>query len=165
MSSADLSEPETMSDLEKILLNSAITIAGAVLVYVIGQMLSKLFIEPAHELRKVIGEVRFNLAFHAPTIHTPIGRSEVGSEEARKALMKSSCDLLAKVHAIPCYDALSRLSSGFLPPRGAIEDAAVRLRGLSTYMHETGDKAQESIEALRKIVASIEAKLGLKPLA
>jgi hypothetical protein len=126
-----------MTELEKILLSSAVTIAGAVLVYVIGQLLSKIFIEPIHELRKVIGEVRFNLAFHAPTIHTPIGRDERRSEEARSALMKSSCDLLAKAHAIPRYDALSRLSSGFLPSRGAIEDAAVRLRGLSTYMHET----------------------------
>jgi hypothetical protein len=153
-----------MSELEKILLNSAITIFGAVLVYVIGQLLSKIFIEPAHELRKVIGEVRFNLTFHAPTIHTPIGRDENHSEEARSALMKSSCDLIAKVHAIPCYDTLSWVSSGFLPPRGAIEDAAIRLRGLSTYMHETGDKAQESIETIQKIVSRIEAKLGLKPL-
>ena len=154
-----------MSDFEKILLNSAMTIAGAVLVYVVGQLLSKVFIEPVHELRKVIGEVRFNLAFHAPTIHTPIGRDDKRSEEARSALMKSSCDLLAKVHAIPCYDALSRRSRGFLPSRDAIEDAAVRLRGLSTYMHDSGAKAQDSIEVVEKIVARIETKLGLNPLA
>ena len=83
-----------MTDFQKILLNSTITIVGAVLVYVIGQLLSKVFIEPAHELRKVIGEVRFNLAFHAPTIHTPIGRDDKRSEEARSALMRlcsSSC--------------------------------------------------------------------------
>ena len=150
-----------MSEIEK----TAITIAGAVLVYVIGQLLSKVFIEPAHELRKVIGEVRFNLAFHAPTIHTPIGRDEKRSEEARNALMKSSCDLVAKMHAIPFYSALSLLSFRFLPRRDAIEDAAVRLRGLSTYMHETGDKAQESIETLEKIVGRIEKKLRLKRLA
>jgi hypothetical protein len=153
-----------MSELDKILLNSTLTIAGAILVYVAGQLLSKVFIEPAYELRMVLGEVRFNLAFHAPTIHTPIGRNERRSEEARSALMKSSCDLLAKLHAIPCYDWLSRHSKGFLPPRDAIEDAAVRLRGLSTYMHETGDKAQESIELIGKIVERIEQKLGLKPL-
>lgn len=153
-----------MTDLEKILLSSAVTVFAAVLVYVIGQLLSKAFIEPAYELRKTIGEVRFNLAFHAPTIHTPIGRTEERSAEARAALMKSSCDLLAKVHAIPFYSALSKVSFGFLPPRSSIEDAAVRLRGLSTYVHETGDKAHEALETIEKIVSRVEAKLGLKPL-
>ena len=153
-----------MTDLEKILVSSAITIVGAVLVYVVGQVLSKIFIEPVHELRKTIGEVRFNLEFHAPTIHTPISRNDERSEEARAALMKSSCDLLAKVHGIPFYAALSKISRGFLPPRSAIEDAAIRLRGLSTYVHETGEKAHESIETIQKIVSRVETKLGLKPL-
>lgn len=61
-----------MTDLEIILLTAAFTISGSVGVYVIGQLISKIFIEPAAELKKTIGEVRFALAFHAPTIHTPI---------------------------------------------------------------------------------------------
>jgi len=57
-----------MSELEKITWTAAFTIFGGVLVYVIGQLLSKFLIDPTHELKKVIGQVRFNLAFHAPTI-------------------------------------------------------------------------------------------------
>lgn len=52
-----------MSDLERILLTSALTILGVVVVLVMGQLLSKFLIEPIHELRKVVGEVRFSLAF------------------------------------------------------------------------------------------------------
>ena len=58
-----------MTDVEKIVWGAS----GGLTVFVIGQLLAKFFIEPLHELRKAVGEVRFNLAFHAPTIHTPIG--------------------------------------------------------------------------------------------
>ena len=73
-----------MSDIEKIVWGAI----GGVAVYVIGQLLSKFFIDPLHELRKTIGEVRFNLAYHAPTIHTPIGRNQERSDAARDALNK-----------------------------------------------------------------------------
>ena len=153
-----------MSELAKILITSGLTILGGVVVYVIGQLLSKFFIEPIYELRKTIGEVRFNLAFHAPTIHTPISRSKETSAKAYEALMKSSCDLIAKLHAIPKYDALASRSRGTLPPRKCVEDAAVGLRALSTYVYEDGTKANESIDAINSRVAKIEKNLALKPL-
>ena len=153
-----------MGDLEKILLTSVLTILGGVLVYVIGQLLSKLFIEPAYELRKTIGEVRFALSFHAPTIHTPIGRNEESSNKAKEALMKCSSDLFARLQAIPAYDRLSYISRGALPPKTNIEEAAVQLRGLSTYVHEEGVTANESIEVINKRVEKIEKLLDLKSL-
>ena len=52
-----------MGDLEKILLTSASTILGGVIVFVIGQLVSKFLIEPIHELRKAVGEVQFYLAY------------------------------------------------------------------------------------------------------
>src|SRR5665647_1300337 len=88
-----------MTELEKIVVTAAVTIVGGLFVYVAGQLLSKFFIEPTHELKKAIGEVRFNLAFHGPTIHTPISRNPERSQKAYEALMKSSCDLLARVNA------------------------------------------------------------------
>ena len=151
-----------MTELEKIIVTSAFTIGGGVVLYVTGQLLSKFFIEPTHELKKTIGEVRFNLAFYAPIIHTPIGRTEDRSQKAYEALMKSSCDLLARVNAIPFYSHLSNLSCGFLPSKQAIVDAAVQLRGLSTYVHETGDKANNSLDVIAKRVALIEKNLGLE---
>jgi len=154
-----------MTEPVKIAVTAAFTIFGGVIVYVIGQLLSKFLIEPTHELKKTIGEVRFNLAFHAPTIHTPIARDTERSQKAYEALMKSSCDLLARVNAIPFYGTLSKNSQGFLPSRQAIMDAAVQLCGLSTYVHETDAKAYDSLETISKRVIRIEENLGLEPLA
>lgn len=153
-----------MSELEKIVWTAAFTIFGGVLVYVIGQLLSKFLIDPTHELKKVIGEVRFNLAFYAPTIHTPIARTPERSDKAYEALLKSSCELLAKVNAIPFYGLVSCISFGFLPSKKHIRDAATQLRGLSTYMHETGDKANSHVEIIGNRVAKIEKCLNLESL-
>lgn len=149
-----------MTDIERIVWGA---LAG-VGVYVTGQLLSKFLIEPLHELRKAVGEVRFHLAFHAPTIHTPIGRSTGSSDAAREALLKISCDLIAKLHAVPLYSAVRHLSFGALSKRKSIEAAAINLRGLSTYVHEDGDKAFANIEAINRRVAQIERLLSLEPL-
>ncbi len=149
-----------MTNIENIVLGAL----GGVFVYVIGQLLSKFFIEPLYELRKTVGEVRFILAFHAPTIHTPIGRSKESSDVASKALRNSSCDLIAKLHAIPVYEKARLLSFGTLPSRKDVECAAVQLRGLSSYVHEEEDKASASIEVINKRVEKIERLLRLIPL-
>jgi len=78
--------------------------------------------------------------------------------------MKSSCDLLARSNAIPFYSQLSSCSRGFLPTKEAINDSVKHLRGLSTYVHQTGSEAFESIDTIKKMVARIEKNLGLEPL-
>jgi hypothetical protein len=148
-----------MSDLDKIVLSG---LCG-VLFYAIGQLLSKFFIDPLYELRKTVGEVRFNLAFHTPTIHTPIGRTDENSKAAGEALLKNSSELVAKLHAVPCYTTLTRLVCA-LPCEKAVIKAAIELRGLSTYMSERGEKANASVEIIRERVAKIERFLRLKPL-
>ena len=130
-------------------------------------------IEPLHELMRAVGKVRYNLAFHAPTIHTPIGRDEAKSTAARDALMASSAELIVTLHAVPGYGVLSiicsvlercRLGRSRLPRAQNIEHAAKLLRGLSTYVHDTGDNANDDINAINAHVAHIEEKLHLKPL-
>jgi hypothetical protein len=150
-----------MTDLEKILWTSAATICGGVIVYVIGQLLSKFLIEPMQDLKKAIGDTRFNLAFHAPTIRTPISRTPARCDEAYAAIMKSSCDLLTKLEAVPFYRYIPR---SFLPSAGAISQAAVDLRALSTYLYETGDNAAGHIDQVNGRVANIEKMLRIAPL-
>ena len=150
-----------MTDFEKTLLTAAITILGSVTVFVVGQLLSKFLIEPVQELKKSIGEARFNLAFFAPIIHTPISRTPERSNEAYAAVMKSSCDLLAKAEAVACYRIIPEK---LLPPMRNIEKAAIALRALSTYLHETGNDAAGHIEEVNASVASVERLLRLRPL-
>ena len=154
----------TVSEFENIIWTASVTILGGVLVCVIGQLLSKFLIDPTQELKKAIGEVRFNLAFHAPIIYSPIARTPERSDKAYEALLKSSCELLAKVDVIPFYRLLSRISFGFLPSEKSIQTAATHLRGLSTYVHETGDKADFHIDTIEKRVAIIEKQLNLTSL-
>ncbi len=153
-----------MTDFEKIVVTALFTICGGVLVYVSGQVLSKFFIEPLHDLRKAIGQVRFSLAFHGPTIHTPIGRSKESSDEARAALSRNSCELIASLHAIPLYGGVRFLTFRALPNERSMQDASVLLRGLSTHIHETDENANSSVDVIRKRVDRIEKLLRLKPL-
>lgn len=153
-----------MTDLEKILVTSALTIIGGVVVFVIGQLISKFVIEPVHELRKAIGEVRYNLLFFAPDILTPIGRTKENCDRVRDALRKSSSDLYIRSEAIPLYSLASWLSRGSVPPRDQVADAAKWLRGLSTHMHETDEKVNSHIDNVRSMIIRIERDLGLPPL-
>ena len=86
-----------MSEGGKIALGAIVVVA----VYVVGQLLSKFFVEPVYELRKAVGEVRFVLAFHGPTISTPIGRTEENSRAAHQAILKCSSALIADLGAVP----------------------------------------------------------------
>lgn len=144
------------------LATSALTIVGGVTIYVIGQFISKILIEPAHELKKAIGDVRFNLAFHAATIFTQAARNEERSHQAHEALMRSSCELLARVEAILFYPVLSKVFR--LPSRESIRIAAKNIRGLSTYVHGTQSTTTDTSDAVDKLVTSIESHLLLKPL-
>jgi hypothetical protein len=153
-----------MDDLTKILITSSLTVIGGVLVFVAGQLLGKFVIDPMHEFKKTIGEVRFILAFYAPTIHTPAARDKERSDKAAEALIKSSCELLAGINAVPFYGSLSALFPRFLPSMQHVVAAAVQLRGLSTYVHETGDRAIDSLEVIASRVAQIENALGFEPL-
>ena len=156
-----------MTDIEKIVYGGLFGIG----VYLVGQLLSNFVIEPLHELRKAVGRVRFNLAFHAPTIRTPIGRSEERSTAARDALMASSSELVATLHAVPGYrvwclvSCLLSFGRHRLPGGHNIERAATLLRGLSTYVTDTGDRANDDISEIRAHVAEIERVLHLKPLS
>ena len=92
-----------MDDLTKILLTSSLTAIGAVVVFVASQILAKLIIEPIHDLKKALGEIRYALVFHAQAIMTPVGDRE-REDKASEALRKLACDLRSKVEAVPFYD-------------------------------------------------------------
>jgi hypothetical protein len=145
----------------------AIIVRGALMgvaVYTIGQILSKFFIEPIYEIRKTVGEIRFNLDFHAPAIHNPIARTEEASNAAEQALLKSSCDLISKLHAVPAYNVARHLAFGALPQRQSIENAAAQLRALSSCMHETGAQAHSSKAEVAARVEKIMRFLRLEQM-
>lgn len=142
----------------------AISVFTSILVFVVGQLISKFFLDPAQELRRTVGRIRHDLSLHRATIHTPIGRSVDNCERAREALMRGSSALIADLHAIPAYTGLSLLSCEFLPPKKHIESAATDLRGLSTLIYPLGsggdpNKQDRHLEEIRARVSRLERAL------
>lgn len=147
-----------MDDLTKILLTSALTATGAVVVFVASQILGKLVIEPVQDVKKLLGEIRYALVFHAQAILTPVG-DPAAEDRAAEALRKLSCDLRSKIGSVPFYDNWARVSKGFLPRRQNAIEAAKELMGLSNSVHEAPRPASNG-----KCIAKIERLLGFEPM-
>lgn len=60
----NLQQPQGQLSFGGQLMISAITVLGGVVVYVIGQIITKFYIEPIHEQRKVVGEISDKLMFY-----------------------------------------------------------------------------------------------------
>ena len=56
-----------MSEFERVLLTSALTIVGGVLILTLGRIMVKFIIEPLHDQAKLIGEITGALVFFANT--------------------------------------------------------------------------------------------------
>ena len=147
-----------MDDLTKILLTSSLTAIGAILVFVMGQILGKLVIEPIQDLKKTLGEIRYALVFHAQAIMTPVGDREE-EDKASEALRRLACDLRSKVGAIPFYGRWAAISSGFLPARTNAFEASKQLIGLSNSVHQQNRSDRNGMR-----VDKIERLLGFEPM-
>ena len=144
-----------MSDVTKIVFTSSLTILGGLFLFVVGQITSKFIIDPIHDLKKTIGDIRYSLSFHARSIHTPLTKDEL-SDQAQDDLRKLSCLLRVKVDLIPCYKLFSIISC--LPSKTNALEAASFLMGLSNSVHNE-DRSKNSART-DKIVSL----LNLEPL-
>lgn len=110
-----------MPELERIFLTSALTIAGGVVVLVVGQLLIRFFIEPIHDQAKVIGEIAYVLMFYADIYANPGALTAPELQRvAADALRRSASQLMATSHPIRAYGlwALLRLTPSF---RGVLQ--------------------------------------------
>jgi len=147
-----------MGEFTKIILTAGFTILGGVVVYVCGQLASKFIIEPIHEFKKLLGEIRYTILFHKPELYTPIAADKERCDKASEAFRKASSDLVAKADSVPFYDRLASRSRGFLPRRAAVEEAAKWLRDLSSAVYKD-DRTDN-----HKVVAKVYDALGFGPL-
>ncbi|MES1977219.1 MAG: hypothetical protein V4451_04235 [Pseudomonadota bacterium] len=141
-----------MDDFTKILLTSALTALGAITVFVISQLLGKLVIEPIQEFKKLLGELRYALVFHAPAAVTPVG-DRASEDMAAEAFRRLACELLSKLESVPFYDFWSNISAGFLPRRNDVIEVSKCLIGLSNSVHQENrsDKNSARISRIKRI--------------
>jgi hypothetical protein len=125
-----------VSDLEKIILTSFLTIAGGVFVFIIGQLVQKFFLEPVYEQAKAIGAVLFNLTYYAPWYANPGHGKEDDLSKASNAIRECASHLEATTHAIYCYCLFDALR--LAPTRSNIEIAVGNLIFISNSVH-SGD--------------------------
>jgi hypothetical protein len=99
------------------------TVAGAVLVYLLGQLLVKLA-EPALALRALIGRIAGDFIMYANR-----DKRIAPNEERLKIFRRYASDLFEFSATIVCYPLFS--SFHILPPKGDLERAAKLLIGFS----------------------------------
>jgi len=119
------------------------TVLSGVMIYVMGQIILKLMIEPVHEAKKTIAEISHSLVEYADIIHNPGVLAQEKTIEVSQHLRRLSAQLHAHLFLIPCYRKTAWVFG--LPSRDKILTAATQLRGLSNVIFSTRENIHEEI--------------------
>ena len=143
-----------MTELEKIFITSFLTIFGGVVVFVLGQIITKFFVEPIHDQFRLIGEIADSLIFYANLYMNPGSGKPEKMDEAAQKLRQQSSQLRARTYAIRWYELWEFV--GLVLKRTDVMVASHNLMWLSQFVHQ-GD-ALENEERRWEI----EKRLGIK---
>jgi hypothetical protein len=136
-----------MTELEKIILTSCLTIFGGVVVIVGGQIITKFFIEPIHDQFRLIGEIDDSLIFYANLLINPGSGKPEKMEEASQKLRQQSSQLRARTNAIRWYELWEFI--GLVLKHTDVIKASRNLMALSQFVHH--GNALENEERLKEI--------------
>lgn len=128
-----------MSELEKIFLTSGLTIFGGVVVFVIGQLVNRIFIGPYFEYQKVISDIDRDLIYFANIYNNPgqHNSNNPNAEKAQENLRKISCDLRRAYRNIPYKNIF--IKNNLLIQESDKETVARELVGLSSALWRAED--------------------------
>lgn len=133
-----------MSDLFKIVITSALTIFGGVLVFAMTQLLQKFLLEPVHEQSKVIGEIFFGLVYYSNRYANPGSGRPKDLADTSEAFRRYASQLQGTTSAIRCHDLFEKL--GLVPQRKKIEEAVRDLIRISNSI-DSGNGRENSTNA------------------
>ncbi|SFP85392.1 hypothetical protein [Hydrogenimonas thermophila] len=105
------------------------TVISGVLIFVLGQLLLKLVVEPLQELKKEIALTLDSLFFYKYKISSPNANLEKDIFEVSSILRKHSSNLEVKSSIIPFYNCWYKLR--ILPSKKNIKKATNKLIGIS----------------------------------
>lgn len=122
-----------------------ITVITGVLVFVVGQIIVKLFIEPAHEQSKIIGEIYFALTYYSNIYVNPgRGKDEI-LEKTSDAFKKYGSQLKGATYAIRLYKLWESL--GLVQIESNVKEAVGHLIRISNSIFlpagQTEDKTEQ----------------------
>jgi hypothetical protein len=143
-----------MTKLPEIILTSTFTVFGGVVVFVLGQVAVKFFIEPIQEVWRIVGEIADSLIFyadlHANPGPTPAEKRKIASESFRR----QASQLSGRTNVVAWYRFWAYLH--LLPKKSGIEKACRGLIGLSNSLFDNDAKGNN------EYVQQIWEGLGIK---
>jgi hypothetical protein len=120
-------------------MNIFATIVAGVTVFVLGQILLKLVIEPIQKLREAIAEVAFRIANDHTVIHNAETVDKAQAEAVSANFRQLGARLVSAQQLIPFYSRLHKFFS--LPDQDRIGKAAQRLSQIPNHMY--GDNPEK----------------------
>ena len=111
-----------------------LTVLTGTLIYVSGQVIVKLVIDPVQELKKTIGQISHSLVELANVIANPGVPKEEVISDASKQLRNLSSQLHGHLYLIPKYSITTRIFK--LPKKNELLEASDSLRSLSNSLYD-----------------------------
>lgn len=141
-----------MPTLSASLTTASLTALFGIVVFVLGQITVKFFLDPIQEQAKTIGGITHALTYYANVIDIATPEHKV---EASRVYRDLSAGLLTSVRVIPFYGVLEKWR--IVRTQDQIREASNALIGLS---NTAGTDRYEDTEMRRK---TIRESLGIKP--
>lgn len=108
-----------------------LTILGGFLIFAAGQIFLKLFLDPVHEYRQLVGQIADNLIYYANIYSSPSVSSDDVKEECHQAFRQRASELIAKANAILAWKLFEYFR--LIPRKESIFLAHHALIGLSNF--------------------------------
>lgn len=124
-----------MTDVDKIVWTAAATIVGGLVVFVLGQLGSRFFLDPWYEQRRVVGAIAQTLLYHLHFVADSSDSPAPDIQVAKQQMRFLSSELVARTWAIPGYPLLATLR--LAPSSARIKTASAGLVGLSNTLHRS----------------------------
>lgn len=135
----------------KRLLSLFSTIVTGVLVFVLGQIFLKIFIDPVQELMRCLGQIRYCMVLYADIFCNPGVAYQDKREQTVEELRINASKLLGALYLVRIFPVWRFLR--FLPSKKNLETVSSELIGLSNSIHN--GKCDENVNRCDKILSLI----------
>jgi hypothetical protein len=136
------------------------TVLSGVLVYIIGQIINKFYIEPIQRQKETIGKISDALIYYSNLYTSPkisatqeFDRPEK-REKAHEDFRNLACELVSRTHQIPHYIYLSYLK--IVPKEKIIIISRGNLIGLSNGMWPSYESMQHNIKFQKELETNLD---------
>lgn len=117
------------------------TILSGVLVYVLGQLVLKLVIEPIHGLKGAFAVVSEALLVNAPFIYNPTALNDEQRQILKERMLSAAATLRGKLMLVPAYRFWRHIFR--LPSEDAIHSAAQDLVAIGNWSYSSSSAVHE----------------------